>query len=373
MGLQRRRQVRVVSRRGELTGVALVTAAMRKGEIFVPFVSLQDSAANFLTNNAYDPNEDAGVQGVRGAGGEGAGGGRGGVSFGCACVSSAPHPFNRTSARRLMRGTRARFAGVGDPFVSHPRRRDVRKRIIGHMTASPSDALDRARSLRSELEELTQRLDSLLNAVAELAGKVSRPTLARNEWSSNVASPTCSAWDTVPAELSALAKEFRTSQVCAVEAGETLFKARSSLTDLLAVANAALARTQPGGRARSRAGDDTGSELRPRAPASVPRGFVLDGTHYAASRWTDLVRQLVHELVARHAGAGERLLGVTQGRSRPIFSRRREDLVRPEDVPGTEIYMDIYQRSPRDLTAIALQVARTFGYSEDRFAVLEPD
>jgi predicted molibdopterin-dependent oxidoreductase YjgC len=35
--------------------VALVTNAMRKGEIFVPFVRLRDSAANFLTNSAYDP------------------------------------------------------------------------------------------------------------------------------------------------------------------------------------------------------------------------------------------------------------------------------------------------------------------------------
>jgi predicted molibdopterin-dependent oxidoreductase YjgC len=28
---------------------------MRKGEIFVPFVRLQESAANFLTNAAFDP------------------------------------------------------------------------------------------------------------------------------------------------------------------------------------------------------------------------------------------------------------------------------------------------------------------------------
>jgi predicted molibdopterin-dependent oxidoreductase YjgC len=35
--------------------VALVTGAMRKGEIFIPFVRLRDSAANFLTNAAVDP------------------------------------------------------------------------------------------------------------------------------------------------------------------------------------------------------------------------------------------------------------------------------------------------------------------------------
>ena len=28
---------------------------MRQGEIFIPFVKLSESAANFLTNSAYDP------------------------------------------------------------------------------------------------------------------------------------------------------------------------------------------------------------------------------------------------------------------------------------------------------------------------------
>jgi predicted molibdopterin-dependent oxidoreductase YjgC len=48
--------VRVTSRRGQLTGKALFTDGMRAGEIFVPFVKLEESAANFLTNAVYDPN-----------------------------------------------------------------------------------------------------------------------------------------------------------------------------------------------------------------------------------------------------------------------------------------------------------------------------
>lgn len=245
---------------------------------------------------------------------------------------------------------------------------------MGDRTASPSNALDQARSLRSEFEELTQRLGSVLNAVAELAAQVESPdTREKRLVVERSISDLQRLGLPVPAELSALVEELRTSQACAAEAGETLLKARSTLADLLTVVNGALARIQLTGRARPRGGDGTGSANRRRAPASVPRGFVLDGTHYSPNRWTDLVRQLVHELVARHAGEGERLLGVTQGMSRPVFSRRREDLVRPEEVPGTEIYMDIFQRSPRDLTAIAFQIVRAFGYSEDRFAVLEPD
>jgi formate dehydrogenase alpha subunit len=47
--------VRVTSRRGELTGFAHLTDAVRPGAIFIPFVKLADSCANFLTNSAYDP------------------------------------------------------------------------------------------------------------------------------------------------------------------------------------------------------------------------------------------------------------------------------------------------------------------------------
>ena len=47
--------VNVRSRRGELEGRVLYTDKMRKGEIFVPFVKLQEHAANFLTNAAFDP------------------------------------------------------------------------------------------------------------------------------------------------------------------------------------------------------------------------------------------------------------------------------------------------------------------------------
>ena len=44
----------VRSRRGKLTGQAVLTDAVREGSVLVPFVKLQESAANFLTNNVYD-------------------------------------------------------------------------------------------------------------------------------------------------------------------------------------------------------------------------------------------------------------------------------------------------------------------------------
>ena len=54
-GIEDGEQVAVYSKRGDLTGKAVVTDAVRPGEIFVPFVRLGESSANFLTNNVYDP------------------------------------------------------------------------------------------------------------------------------------------------------------------------------------------------------------------------------------------------------------------------------------------------------------------------------
>jgi formate dehydrogenase alpha subunit len=55
LGVEDGEAIRVISRRGELTGFARLTEAVRPGAIFVPFVKLADSAANFLTNRAFDP------------------------------------------------------------------------------------------------------------------------------------------------------------------------------------------------------------------------------------------------------------------------------------------------------------------------------
>jgi formate dehydrogenase alpha subunit len=55
LGIDDGDRVRVTSRRGELYGYARLTDGLRPGAIFIPFVKLQESAANFLTNSASDP------------------------------------------------------------------------------------------------------------------------------------------------------------------------------------------------------------------------------------------------------------------------------------------------------------------------------
>lgn len=55
LGLDKGAPVRLISRRGELTGFTQPTDAVRPGEVFVPFVKLAESGANILTNAALDP------------------------------------------------------------------------------------------------------------------------------------------------------------------------------------------------------------------------------------------------------------------------------------------------------------------------------
>jgi formate dehydrogenase alpha subunit len=55
LGVETGDRLRMLSRRGELQGFAQLTEAVRPGAVFVPFVKLEESAANFLTNSAHDP------------------------------------------------------------------------------------------------------------------------------------------------------------------------------------------------------------------------------------------------------------------------------------------------------------------------------
>jgi predicted molibdopterin-dependent oxidoreductase YjgC len=55
-GIRAGAPVQVSSRRGSIVCRARVTPEVARGEVFMPFVSLQGAAANFLTNNVYDPN-----------------------------------------------------------------------------------------------------------------------------------------------------------------------------------------------------------------------------------------------------------------------------------------------------------------------------
>ena len=55
-GLKEGEWARLTSRRGSLDARVLLDERMEEGQVFVPFTKLKESAANFLTNSALDPN-----------------------------------------------------------------------------------------------------------------------------------------------------------------------------------------------------------------------------------------------------------------------------------------------------------------------------
>ncbi|MBV8087675.1 MAG: formate dehydrogenase subunit alpha [Chloroflexi bacterium] len=55
-GIRPRGQARATTRRGSIVCRARISEEVRRGEVFMPFVSLEGAAANFLTNDVYDPN-----------------------------------------------------------------------------------------------------------------------------------------------------------------------------------------------------------------------------------------------------------------------------------------------------------------------------
>jgi predicted molibdopterin-dependent oxidoreductase YjgC len=55
LGLDDGEMVRLASRRGSTSARLHITGAQREGEVFLPFVSLNDTTANLLTNDVYEP------------------------------------------------------------------------------------------------------------------------------------------------------------------------------------------------------------------------------------------------------------------------------------------------------------------------------
>jgi hypothetical protein len=160
----------------------------------------------------------------------------------------------------------------------------------------------------------------------------------------------------VPSQLESTLEELRTEVATANSSRDALASLRRELEQLLDQINVALPKVQRPERSRGL--------------GSVPRGFVLDGTHYATDKWIDLLRTLTRVLATQHQDQFEQILSL-RGRTRPPFSRDPDTLVRAELIPGTEIYLDA-QKQPVEISRIALRLSQMFGY-DGKFVILEPD
>jgi len=164
----------------------------------------------------------------------------------------------------------------------------------------------------------------------------------------------------IPETLTTLLEELHAELRLADESRDTLEYLRNSLTDILSDLDIAL--------------PDEPSKtviVRNRAPKSAPRGFILGGTQYAATKWIDVLRELARMMAERHPDQVDRLLSL-RGRTRAYFSRDQSDLIRPELIPATDIYLDA-QRYPDQIVDLSADIVKLFGYSPNDFAILEAD
>src|SRR5438067_1997120 len=104
-----------------------------------------------------------------------------------------------------------------------------------------------------------------------------------------------------------------------------------------------------------------------RARLPTPRGFILNGTHYPAQSWIDMLSDLSRLMIDRHPDRIERLFGRAA-----VFSTDPNSLRQPRLIPGTGIYLSRKQGRGA-IIENALWLASQFGYSERDFAILEPD
>jgi hypothetical protein len=164
----------------------------------------------------------------------------------------------------------------------------------------------------------------------------------------------------VPETLTTLLEELRAELRLAAESKDTLEYLRNALSDIVADLDAPL----PEEPIKS-------ITVRNRAPKSAPRGFILGGTQYDATKWIDVLRELTLTMAERHPDLVDRLLSL-RGRTRAYFSRAQSDLVRPELIANTDIYLDA-QRYPDQIVDLTHDIVKLFGYSPHDFAILDPE
>lgn len=167
----------------------------------------------------------------------------------------------------------------------------------------------------------------------------------------------------VPASLTSLLEEYADKVAVAREAQETLTYLRESLRVLGDRARSAVVMTSPGLE---------GGNRRERSASVMPRGYVLDGTQYAATSWTELLSNVLREVAARHPEDFDRVLELRNNRGRPRFSRDSSELDRPLPIEGTDMFVGARLSSDRIITVVE-RVTEMFGYGPARFSLLEPD
>lgn len=74
------------------------------------------------------------------------------------------------------------------------------------------------------------------------------------------------------------------------------------------------------------------------------RGFHLEDKKYEADSYIDVLRQIIKIVLTKNPNANDKLLSIT-GKKNKYFSKKPEDLRRPELIKGIDIYMETNENS----------------------------
>ncbi len=98
-----------------------------------------------------------------------------------------------------------------------------------------------------------------------------------------------------------------------------------------------------------------------------PISFILKGEKYETKYWKDISLQIAKLMAERHKEKFESVLTLT-GRQKPFFSKSPADLRAPEQVTGTEIYMET-NLSAESAIRLSKNILSMFGYQESDLSI----
>lgn len=91
--------------------------------------------------------------------------------------------------------------------------------------------------------------------------------------------------------------------------------------------------------------------------------FVLKGTKYEVRSWKDMLIKICNIMFANHRNSFDHVLNLV-GRKRPYFSKNLNELRAPEQINGTDIYVET-NLSANSIVKLSMDILSLFGYTKD--------
>ena len=95
--------------------------------------------------------------------------------------------------------------------------------------------------------------------------------------------------------------------------------------------------------------------------------FVFNGKQFRVKIWKDLLMTLCGVLRESHGSEFEKVLSIV-GRKRPYFTRNANELRVPQNINGTDIFVEI-NLSANGTTRLCYDMLSVFGYAEDALKI----